>query len=423
MSASMGHGVSRRRFLWGLGMSVTAVACTNGTTITTFGSTTTTSPTTTTPPPGTLGARNGRTLVIVELGGGNDGLNTVVPHADPAYRALRPDLGIDDPLDLDGEIGLHPSLARLAERYEKGQMAIVEGVGVPNPSLSHFESMDRWWTADGGAEGSGWLGRWLDGTVGFEDPTAAVSIGPGPSRALLGTGSYSVAIQGADGLTPDVPGWIDDADELMASWRGFVPALQGDVGPVAEVRTAIEATLEAKEDLGVLLGDETGRPGRPLPGFADQLEVAATLATSSAPPSILFVHGAGDFDTHQRQDTRHAELLGEVDGAIGDFLDTIEAAGRLDDVTLMTTSEFGRRAGENGDGTDHGTAAPNLLLGGGVAGGRHGQSPSLTALDSSGNLRHTVDFRSVYASVLSQWLEADDEEILGGSWEQLGLFA
>ncbi len=414
--------ITRRRFLWGLGMSVTAVACTNGTTMTTFGSSTTT--TASAPPPvGALGERNGRTLVIVELGGGNDGLNTVVPYADPAYRSLRPDLGIEEPIDLDGEVGLHPSLARLASRYERGQMAIVEGVGVPNPSLSHFESMDRWWTADGGAEGSGWLGRWLDGTVGFEDPTAAVSIGPGPSRALLGGASYSVAIQGADGLTPDVPGWIDDADELMASWKGFAPALQGDVGPIADVRTAIEATLAAKDDLDALLDGGVGRPGRPLPGFGDQLEVAATLATSDAPPSVLFVHGAGDFDTHQRQDTRHAELLAEVDEAIGTFLDQVEAAGRLDEVAVLTTSEFGRRAAENGDGTDHGTAAPSLLVGGAVAGGRFGEPPSLSALDQAGNLRHTVDFRSVYASVLSQWLEADDEEILGGSWEQLGLFA
>lgn len=419
--------MTRRRFLWGLGMSATAVACTNGTTITTFGSTTTTTPgstttTATTPPPGALGTRNGRTLVIVELGGGNDGLNTVVPHADPAYRSLRPGLGIDAPLDLDGEVGLHPALTRLAARYEHGQMAIVEGVGVPNPSLSHFESMESWWTADGGAEGSGWLGRWLDGTVGFEDPTAAVSIGPGPSRALLGGASYSVAIQGADGLTPDVPGWVDDGDELMAAWHGFVPALQGDVGPVAGVRTAIEATLAAKDDLAALLGDD-GRAGRPLPGFGEQLEVAATLATSADPPSILFVHGAGDFDTHQRQDTRHAELLGEVDEAIGAFLDTVEGAGRLGEVAVLTTSEFGRRAAENGDGTDHGTAAPSLLLGGSVAGGRFGEAPSLTGLDQAGNLRHTVDFRSVYASVLSQWLEADDEEILGGAWEQLDLFA
>ncbi len=409
---------SRRTFVQGLGMSVIVTACTGGR-ISTWGPDTTTATSTTAPYAGSLARPNGRTLVVLELGGGNDGLNMVVPHADPAYRTLRPTLGIDDPLDLDGSIGLHPGLRTTAERYRSGQVTIVEGIGYPDPDLSHFESMDTWWTADGGTNGVGWLGRYLDGTFGFDSPTAAVSIGPGPSRAMLGAASYTVAIQGADGLQPETPAWIDDVDELIGAWSGFVPVLEGDPGPIRDVRRALTATVAARSELDALLGSPQRSTRRILPSFTQQLDVAATLATSDNPPQVMFLHGAGDFDTHRGQQGRHGALMSEIDSAIDSFLTRVEAAGRLDDTLLMTTSEFGRRAKENGDGTDHGTAAPHLLISGAIRGGRLGEAPDLTDLDANGNLRHTVDFRSLYASVLDTWLEADADEILQGTFERL----
>jgi uncharacterized protein (DUF1501 family) len=158
---------------------------------------------------GELGG-NDRTLVVVELAGGNDGLNTVVALNDGAYRDLRPTLAVKDPIALDGETGLHPKLAKLAERYKSGQVAIVEGIGYPDPDLSHFASLANWWAGQPGAgSGPGWIGRYLDGTVGFDEPLAGISIGPSPSAALRGDKSFATSISDAEGLQPRLPTWID----------------------------------------------------------------------------------------------------------------------------------------------------------------------------------------------------------------------
>ena len=178
-----------------------------------------------------LGAGHaGRTLVVVELGGGNDGLNTVVPHADPAYRRLRPTLGVNDPIDLDGQVGFDPNLAKLAARYRAGQVAIVEGIGYPDPDLSHFASMAV--LVERGSRAAdvstGWLGRYLDGTVGFDDPLAGVVIGTGPSPALLGDHSFATTIADTTGLQPRLPAWVDRPADLV---RGVVPVRTGRPSP------------------------------------------------------------------------------------------------------------------------------------------------------------------------------------------------
>ena len=200
--------VTRRAFLTGLGATVALAAC-GGSNIAVLS-----------PkergaglPAGSLGSRTDRVLVVVELGGGNDGLSMVVPHGSDRYHDLRRSTRIESPIDLDGEIGLHPNLPELAGMYGAGEVAIVEGVGMPNPDLSHFTSMDRWWTGTtDSVSRAGWLGRYLDGTVGFDDPLAGIVIGPGPTPAMLGDSSFTVAISDASGLTPDVPAWIDDVD-------------------------------------------------------------------------------------------------------------------------------------------------------------------------------------------------------------------
>ena len=159
-----------------------------------------------------------RTLVLLELGGGNDALNTVVPHADPQYRTLRPTLAVTDPIDLDGHIGLSAKLTTFADQYRAGRLAIVEGVGVPNPNLSHFASLQRWWTADPDLHANtGWLGRYLDRAVGYDDPLAGIAIGPGPSPVLAGASSFATSITGAQGLQP--AGLDPDVrDTLLQSW-------------------------------------------------------------------------------------------------------------------------------------------------------------------------------------------------------------
>ena len=201
MSELSREAVSRRQFLTGLGAVTTTVV--GGLAFDVWGRAL----------PAVASTANGSakpqgTLVIVELGGGNDGLNTVVPHGDPTYRALRPTLGITDAIDLDGEIGLHPKLARLAARYSAGQVAIIEGIGYPEPDLSHFASMAYWWSGEPhGPSSSGWIGRYLDTAVGFDDPLAGLAIGPGPHGALVGDRSFSASLVNASGLQPRLPAW------------------------------------------------------------------------------------------------------------------------------------------------------------------------------------------------------------------------
>jgi len=370
---------------------------------------------------GSLGIGADRTLVLVEMGGGNDALSMVVPHGNDAYFDLRRDLAVTDAIDLDGEIGLHPSLATVADRWQRDDLAVVEGIGYPNPDLSHFASMSTWWTGTPGRLGAGWLGRYLDATVGAENPLAGIVVGPGPSPALSGERSFVVSIQDESGLRPTIPPWIDEADELMAMWAGFAASPIDSPGLFGQVTSAIEQTVGAADRLDGVLGGTSPDVGRAQRSFADDMALAARLAVSDISPRVVLVHGFGDFDTHEGQTARHSTLMAELDEGIRTFFDVVETEGAANDVILATTSEFGRRAASNGSGTDHGTAAAHLVLGSRVRGGRYGASPDLDALDAAGNLVHTVDYRSYYASLLDEWLEVGHEDILNGSFEVLGL--
>ncbi len=380
---------------------------------------------------------NGRTLVVVEMGGGNDGLNTVVPLTDGRYRDLRPTLAVTDAIDLDGEVGLHPSLAKLAKRYDDGQVAIVQGLGYDDPDLSHFGSFAIWWSAKGGAGGGGWLGAYLDGTVGFDDPLAAIAIGPGPSPALIGRQSFATTIANSDGLQPQIPAWLDapsgqDADELVAAWSDFTPAKVDTSALVGQVQRAVGLTVKARTQLDQALTDgpepdpgESNAAGRRNTRYqdasvAESLLLAAQLVQSPAKPRVIYVNGVGDFDTHEGQAERHPLLLQQLDDGIDGFFN---ALGKdADKVTLMTVSEFGRRAAENGSGTDHGTANVHFVVGPRVQGGRYGEPPSLTDLDPHGNLRHTDDFRRHYATGLA-WLGVNDTEaVLGDDFKAFQVF-
>ncbi|NNC91247.1 MAG: DUF1501 domain-containing protein [Acidimicrobiia bacterium] len=428
--------VNRRQFIAGLGATV-AVTTVGGWALGVWrGRPDIIAPgtSTTMPTAGPLPTPDGRTLVIIEMGGGNDGLNMVVPHASNAYHDLRRDLAVTDPIDLDGEIGLHPNLPGLAELYGAGRLAIVEGVGYPDPELSHFTSMATWWSGDPTARGAGagWLGKYLDLTGGAEEPLAAIVIGPGPTPALLAEHAFAVTIQDVSGLAPTLPPWIDTRDELMAAWKGFAPAGMAAPGLFGEVQRAIAASAAAAGELNtVLAGDaaggidsETGAGGMTGRGrdrsLAGYLDLAARLAAAENPPRVIYVHGWGDFDTHEGQQTRHGDLMAELDGALSGFFDVLDQGNRADGVLVMTTSEFGRRAAANGAGTDHGTAAAQLVIGSTVTGGRFGTPPDLQRLDRTGNLDHTVDFRSMYATVLDDWLGVGHAEVLGTGFETLG---
>lgn len=367
-------------------------------------------------------AATGRTLVVIEMGGGNDGLNTVVPHSLGAYHDLRTDLAVTDSIDLDGEIGLHPNLPYLAELYAEGDLAVIEGVGYPDPDLSHFTSMMTWWSA-GATIGTGWLGRYLDLTAGRDNPLAAIVIGPGPNPAVLGSESFAVTIQDATGLRPQLPEWVDTGDELLGMWSGFAPSPIDSPGLLGQVHQAIADSTRAATSLDAVLADvfvpesnqnQAGRRG----DLVDYLTLAAALTNSDLAPQVIYVHGFGDFDTHDNQAGRHADLMTELNDGIQAFFTGVQDPER---VVVVTTSEFGRRAASNGRGTDHGTASSQFVIGSPVAGGRYGLPVDLKRLDARGNPIHTIDFRSTYATVLDRWLGVDHPAVLDADHEVLPL--
>jgi uncharacterized protein (DUF1501 family) len=414
-------GISRRRFLTGLGAAGTAaVAAGYGLSVWRDGgsSSSPASSTTTTLGP-RLATRDDRTLVVVELAGGNDGLNTVVPMTDPVYRSLRPTLGVTNAIALDDTIGLHPELAKLAARYHDGHVAIVEGVGYPNPDLSHFASLAYWWSGTPGAAGTrGWLGRYLDATVGYDDPLAAVGIGPVPSPALLGEHSFATTIADASGLQPQVPAWVEGVDELVVAWSRFAPAHTDATTTMGAIEQAIRSTAQARRDLAGRI-HAVPASGRNAPGYGprqsatEALMLAAQLVVADHPPRVVYVNGLGDYDTHQGEATRHPALLRDLDAGLDAFFTAVDARGAGDRVVVMTVSEFGRRPAENGSGTDHGTAAPHFVIGAPVHGGRYGAPPSLARLDDHGNPVATTDFRLLYATALQDWLGVEADAIIG----------
>ena len=419
------HELSRRKFLAGLGLAGTVVA--GGYVLDTWGR------------PLAAGAaspapkhtpKKGHTVVFVELAGGNDGIGTVIPYADPSYRRLRPTLGIDNPLDLDGAVGLHPSLAKLADRYRAGNVAIVEGIGYPNNDLSHFASLANWWSGTPGhASSTGWLGRYLDQTVGFSDPLAGVVIGPGPSPALLGNRSFATSISDASGLRPDAPAWITNPATLAETWSKLAPRRADRSTLLGQVQDAVGLTNDARKELGRTLsaapvtgGDAASTDDYDAGTPVASLDLAARLVAAKEPPKVVYVTNLGDYDTHQGQAARQQALLGDLDAALERFFTSVEAAGVADKVIVITLSEFGRRAQENGSGTDHGAASAHFIVGAKVKGGRYGQPTSLGSLDSRGNLPMGVDFRQVYATALEGWLGVDAEPILGAGFAAQAVF-
>jgi uncharacterized protein (DUF1501 family) len=352
--------------------------------------------------------RDRRALVVVQLDGGNDALNTVVPHADPAYVKLRPTLKLakKDLVRLSDTLGLHPSLKALDPLLQAGQLAAVPGVGYPNPNRSHFESMAIWHTARFDPEerkGYGWLGRALDARA-----ETSYVVGGSVPGALRGRRSAAVSLNRAeDVLLADLAGakravGPTPADDLLAFVR----------------RQAVDAQGAAEKLAKLARDDDGGRyPGGEL---ATRLRLVARLMKTGLGARVYYTTQSG-FDTHASQQFTHANLLSNFAGAVAAFFGDLKAAKLADRVTLLAFSEFGRTIKENGSrGTDHGTAGVVFLAGPGVSGGAAGTMPSLTDLDA-GEPKMTTDFRRVYATVLQDWLGLTSAEVLGGSFARLPL--
>jgi uncharacterized protein (DUF1501 family) len=369
-----------------------------------------------------------RILVVVQLSGGNDGLNTVVPYSDPAYVMHRPHLQL--PLKIlhriDDHIGLHQSLAGFRKLLDSRQLAIVQSVGYPNPNRSHFESMTIWQTArlDPLADTPGWLARSLDlrpAKPGGDAP--AMHIGDRALPQALYGGQQQVPSLAspeqfrrrlgiADGQ--EATALRTALDQVSSSGRSKPGSLLDFVERSTLITYASSARLES-----ILKNPQAGSD-YPQFGLGQRLALIAQLIKSGLTSSIYYTELEG-FDTHANQRGTHDLLLREVDTALKAFVDDMHKSSDGQRVLVLVFSEFGRRLQENGsNGTDHGTAAPVFVLGDAVRSGVHGPYPNLQDLQD-GDPRHAIDFRRVYASVLDQWLQCPSQTVLGQKFEPLPL--
>jgi uncharacterized protein (DUF1501 family) len=373
-----------------------------------------------------LGAANThRTLVVLELSGGNDGLNTVVPYANPLYATLRSRVGIpaSSVLPLNGTSGLNPVMTGIKSLWDAGRVAVVEGVGYPNSSLSHFAARDVWHTADPLlAQRNGWLGRWADAAIGSGgSPLSCAAISQALPRTLLADhvsvpsfislATYQYQTDGA------YPG--DRANQI----RAFLAQNSGEFEipntPAAVSGVSVDAIVSS--DLLQTVGTGYVAMGSyPAGSLGAGMQLIAQIINANLGSRLLYITYGG-FDNHAAQTTDHGPLLTDVSNTIKAFFDDLDGHGKSHDVLLMTWSEFGRRAQDNGsNGTDHGTASCQLVVGDAVNSGIHGDPPDLSHLDSNGNLPIASDFRAYYGTILSDWLGADSAAILGPGWENLG---
>jgi len=357
-------------------------------------------------------------LVVVQLTGGNDGLNTVIPFADAEYAKLRPTLKIarDQVLKLNDSIGLHPSMTGFAELHQDNALCVVQGVGYPNPSQSHFRSMDIWQagsTADELTEG--WIGKALKGMknapsfhIAAGNESAPLALNGAPARVPSITTLQDFQLKTASATGNEM------TDQRKLIERTSMPTGQGNLLDFVQ-RTAVN-TYASSQRLQELAKNYVPKVTYPQTTLANRLQLAAQLIDAEIGARIFYVSIDG-FDTHANQATGHANLLTQVSDAITAFYKDMSARGHKDRLMVLTFSEFGRRAGENGSrGTDHGSGAPMFLVGGKVQNGLVGAHPSLTKLED-GNLVHAIDFRQVYAGILDSWLGVDSKSVLGKDYK------
>lgn len=373
-----------------------------------------------------LAARDKRVLVLIQLAGGNDGLNTLIPTGDPAYEKARPGIGIrkGQALRLNDNFGLHPSLNGLRELYDEGKLAIVQGVGYPNPDRSHFRSMDIWQSAQPQNENprDGWLGRALEWQFDRQ-PNLAEALTLGTDKLPLAFVSTRVNVPTLRRLEDfqlvDGQGSAGNRELTRATLNQITAQPTAAGGELDFLRRTTTTALASAERLKSLSAVYRTTVNYPATGLASRLKLIAQMLTADLPARIFIVSLDG-FDTHSQQQPGHAALMAELSGAIRAFEQDLVEHKLSDRVLLATYSEFGRRVEENGSlGTDHGAASMLFALTPTGKAGLHGTHPSLTDL-TDGDLKFTTDFRSVYATMLDHWLEIPSPVVLGGEFPKLG---
>ena len=364
---------------------------------------------------------SGKVLVILELSGGNDGLNTVVPYGDDAYYRQRPNIGIpkNELRIIDDHFGFNPGMAGFESLYKDGKMAIVHGCGYENPSYSHFTSMAYWHTAaPNSGDEYGWVGRLADSVA----PSA-------PSNYLVNIGSkQSLAVKSEK----HVPVVFDDPNRFMREAFAAEKEALNIVPNIGEVENPSRRFLldiaRSANDASALVRDAWSKYDSPVDYGVNGLDLQKVVALLDAdmPTSLYYVsYRNNSFDTHVFQNNLHRRLLTYTSDAVAGFIRDLERIGRADDVALMIFSEFGRRVPENVSlGTDHGAANAMFVVGNQVKGGHYGELPSLTKLADGDNLAYTTDFRKVYQTITQGWLGHNDSaKLLGGDFGTFDLFS
>ena len=392
----------------------------------------------------TVTGKDGTILVVLQMAGGNDGLNMIVPFADDAYHIARPRLSLpaDQILKIDNYVGLNPKLAGLKSLYDEGHVAIVQGVGYPNPNRSHFRSTEIWQTASDADRtlSDGWLGRYFDNCCTGADPTVGVAIGEETPQAFAAKNPTGVTFSRPEQFRfrPSEPdGGRMSAEEMLfrqlnetAGGEEAVAAPDGaSVGAINGKtksdlstldflqRTALDAQLSSDKILAIARKSKS-TVTYPQGQLAASLNIIARMIGGGLPTRVYYA-SQGGFDTHAGQINAHQRLMTEFNDAVAAFVSDLKQQGNFERVLLMTFSEFGRRVQENANGgTDHGAAAPMFVLGGAIKPGLFGKCPSLTDLDH-GDLKFNTDFRSVYGTVLDRWLKAPSQTVLGRKFSGL----
>jgi uncharacterized protein (DUF1501 family) len=372
-----------------------------------------------------LAANNGKTLILVQLAGGNDGLNTVVPVADSVYRSSRKTIGIADEaaLPLENGFALHPNLKGLKGLWDEGKFAVVRGVGYPNQNYSHFKSMAIWQAGDPELRlQDGWLGRTLEKMESKEhDPFLGFNIGASTPPEMRTENISIPSVQNPAEYGFQVGGRQSQGNDprtatLMKLYEQYPAA--SPYGVLLE--TTVESAVSSSKQLATAA--QTYKPAATYPksSFASGLSVLAEAVVGNLGMRVGHIT-LGGFDTHSKEVDDHAKLMTDLDEGLTAFYRDLAAQGKADDVLVLTWSEFGRRVEENGNGgTDHGSASVMFALGNSVKRGLYGDSPSLARLIDNGNLSMTTDFRSVYATVMERWLGVPSEALLGKKWDQVG---
>ena len=370
-----------------------------------------------------VSTKKDRSLVVIELAGGNDALNTLVPYNNGLYYDYRPSIGIQqgDVLAINGEYGFNPNMQAVKDLWDRGELAIINGIGYPQPNRSHFRSRDIWYTAEPESIGNqGWLGAAIrDLDAKGENVLTGVNFGRGLPRALVCRGVPVASVGNLEtyGLLPDMSDENVRHNALDALGRMYGPAGGRDIvaqtlaenGSQALMGADILRTAPERYSSSIEYADTP---------ISQSLKSAAQVMSAGLGTRVLYAQH-GSFDTHSNELQSHAKLWQDASAAIADFTGDLKEQGLWEETLVLVWSEFGRRVRDNGTGCDHGSGGVAFVLGGSVEGGLYGQYPSLREADlSEGDMAYTTDFRTTYATVLDRWLGLDPDPIVHGQFEQ-----